>query len=124
MKNRRVSIMQKMTVGESLNSPLELTLSQLVLGIVAGAIGSIILSSLGIVFNQNSGIELIFMVSLFLVFIKKRFVCFSYSGAILGLISISNHKCNRYSIILKYKCSIINDIYRSFTYCRSIFSYG
>ena len=88
MKNRRVSIMQKMTVGESLNSPLELTLSQLVLGIVAGAIGSIILSSLGIVFNQNSGIELIFMVSLFLVFIKKRFVCFSYSGAILGLISV------------------------------------
>lgn len=88
MKNRRISIMQKMTVGESLNSPLELTLSQIVLGIIAGAIGSIILSSLGIVFNQNSGIELIFIVSLLLVFVKKRFVCFSYSGAILALISI------------------------------------
>lgn len=88
MKNRRISIMQKMTVGESLNSPLELTLSQLVLGISAGAIGSIILSSLGIVFNENSGIELIFMISLLLLFIKKRFICFSYSGAILGFISL------------------------------------
>ncbi|MGL5351909.1 MAG: PDZ domain-containing protein [Clostridium sp.] len=88
MKNRRISIMQKMTVGESLNSPLELTLSQLVLGIIAGTIASVILSSLGIVFNSNSGIEYIVILSLILVFIKKRFVCFSYSGAALGLISI------------------------------------
>lgn len=88
MKNRRISIMQKMTVGESLNSPLELTLSQIVLGIVAGAVASIILSSLGIVFNQNSGIELIFMTSLLLLFVKKKFICFSYSGAILGAISL------------------------------------
>ena len=88
MKNRRISIMQKMTVGESLNSPLELTLSQIVLGIIAGAIGSVILTSLGIVFNENSGIELIFMISLLLLFIKKRFICFSYSGAILGFISL------------------------------------
>lgn len=88
MKNRRISIMQKMTIGESLNSPLELTLSQIVLGILAGALGSIILSSLGIVFNENSGIELIFITSLLLLFIKKRFICFSYSGAILGAISL------------------------------------
>ena len=88
MKNRRISIMQKMTVGESLDSPIELTLSQLVLGIVAGAIASVMLTSLGIVFNKNSGIEYIVILSLFLVFIKKRFVCFSYSGAVLGIISI------------------------------------
>lgn len=88
IKNRRISIMQKMTVGESLDSPIELTLSQLVLGIIAGAIASVMLTSLGIVFNKNSGIEYIVILSLFLVFIKKRFVCFSYSGAVLGLISI------------------------------------
>ncbi|AYE34141.1 PDZ domain-containing protein [Clostridium septicum] len=87
-KNKRISMMQKMTIGESLNSPLELTLSQIVLGIIAGAVGSVILSTLGIVFNKNSGIELIFMFSLLLLFVKKRFVCFSYSGAILGLLSI------------------------------------
>ncbi|MGL5378415.1 PDZ domain-containing protein [Clostridium sp.] len=87
-RNRRISMMQKMTIGESLNSPLELTLSQLVLGILGGALASVILSVLGIVFEKNSGIELLFVVSLMLLFFKKRFVGFAYSGAVLGLVSI------------------------------------
>ena len=87
-KNKRISLMQKMTVGEIINSPLELTLSQISLGIVAGAVVSLILSMLGIVFNENSGIEIMFMISVLLLFLKKRFICFSYSGAVLGAISI------------------------------------
>ncbi|WP_300382228.1 PDZ domain-containing protein [Clostridium sp.] len=87
-KNRKISAMQKITLGESINSPLELTLSQLSLGIIAGAIGSVILTSLGIVFNENSGIEFIFLLSILLLFIKKRYICFSYSGAVLGALSI------------------------------------
>ena len=87
-KNKKVSAMQKITLGESINSSLELTLSQLSLGIIAGAIGSVILSSLGIVFDKNSGIEFIFLLSIILLFIKKRYICFSYSGAILGALSI------------------------------------
>ena len=81
-------MMQKMTIGETINSPLELTLSQIALGIIAGAIVSVILSMLGIIFNENSGIEVMFMISILLLFIKKRFICFSYSGAVLGAISI------------------------------------
>lgn len=88
VKNRRVAIMQKMTIGESLDSPLELTLSQIVLGIVAGAIGSIILTILGITFSKNSGVEFVFMASILLMFYRPRFVCFSYSGSILGALSI------------------------------------
>ncbi|MGG7144650.1 PDZ domain-containing protein [Clostridium nigeriense] len=88
IKNRRISIMQKMTIGESINSPLELTLSQIALGIIAGAIVSIILSGFGIIFNENSGIEIMFMISIALLFIKKRYIGFAYSGAILGAISI------------------------------------
>ena len=87
-KNKRISIMQKMTIGETINSPLELTLSQIALGIIAGAIVSVMLSVLGIIFNENSGIEIMFMISILLLFIKKRFICFSYSGAVLGAISI------------------------------------
>lgn len=87
-KNKRISLMQKMTIGETINSPLELTLSQIALGIIAGAIVSLMLSLLGIVFNENSGIEIMFMISILLLFIKKRFICFSYSGAVLGGISI------------------------------------
>lgn len=87
-KNHKVAIMQKMTIGESLDSPLELTLSQIVLGILAGAIGSIVLTLLGITFSKNSGIEFVFMASILLMFYKPRFVCFSYSSAVLGALSI------------------------------------
>ena len=61
-KNVRIVSIQKMTLGEGLNTPLELTLSQIVLGILAGAIGSVILSILGVTFSENSGIEFIFMI--------------------------------------------------------------
>lgn len=88
IKNRRISIMQKMTIGESINSPLELTLSQIALGIIAGAIISIMLSGFGIIFNENSGIEMMFMISILLLFFKKRYMGFVYSGAVLGAVSI------------------------------------
>lgn len=88
LKNKKVSLMQRMTIGEIINSPLELTLSQIVMGILAGVISSVLLTVFGVTFGQNSGIELIFMFSLLLMFFKKRFICFSYSGAALGFLSI------------------------------------
>lgn len=87
-KNRKIVAMQKMIIGEGLETPLELTLSQLVLGIIVGIIASIIFTSLGIVFNEESGIQFLFLLSIILMLIKPRFVCFSYSAAILGIISI------------------------------------
>ncbi|GIM28266.1 membrane protein [Clostridium polyendosporum] len=88
LQNKKTSFVQKMIIGESFNSSLELTLSQLVLGIFAGAIGSIMLTYLGVIFDENSGIEILFMISLLLMFYKPRFFCFAYSSSILGLISI------------------------------------
>lgn len=96
-KNKKISVMQRMTIGEVINSPLELTLSQIALGIIAGTIISIALSILGVVFNENSGIEIIFIISIFLIFIKKRYICFAYSGAILGLISIISNLIANYT---------------------------
>lgn len=87
-KNRKLAVMQKMIIGESINSPLELTLSQIVLGLLAGIAVSLIFSFLGITFQENSGIEFLFIVSVILMIIKPRWVCFSYSGAILGFISL------------------------------------
>lgn len=87
-RNIKISTIQKMTLGESLNSPLELTLSQIVLGILAGAIGTIILAVLGVTFKENSGIEFLFVISILLLFYKKKFASFAYSGAILGIIGI------------------------------------
>ncbi|MGL4874683.1 MAG: PDZ domain-containing protein [Clostridium sp.] len=77
-----------MISGESVNSPLELTLSQLALGILAGGLLGILSNGLGIAFKQNSGVQIIFIISIVLMFIKPRFGCFSYSGSILGIFSL------------------------------------
>lgn len=81
-------MMQKMIIGDKLNSSFELTISQIVFGILAGVIGSIMLSYLGVSFNENTSIELVFLTSIFLVLINPRLICFSYSASILGFISI------------------------------------
>lgn len=88
-KNVKIVSIQKMTLGEGLNTPLELTLSQIVLGILAGAIGSVILSLLGVTFRENSGIEFIFMISILALFYKKKYISYAYSAAILGAIGIA-----------------------------------
>ena len=89
LKNVKIVSIQKMTLGEGLNTPLELTLSQIVLGILAGAIGSIVLSVLGVTFSEKSGIEFIFMISILSLFYKKKYISYAYSSAILGVIGIS-----------------------------------
>lgn len=88
LKNKKTTVMQKLILGESINSPLELTLSQLCLGILGGVIVSVITAILGLTFNENSGIEIIFLISIALMLYKPRFICFSYSGSLLGIISI------------------------------------
>jgi hypothetical protein len=97
-KNKKISAMQKMIMGESLDSPFELTISQLVIGIIAGTIASLIFAFLGLVFDENSSIYLLFMVSLFFMAFKPRFICFSYSGAVLGIASL----------VFKYAASILH----------------
>lgn len=89
IKNRKISFMQKMIIGQDIESPLELTLSQVALSIIAGAFGSVILSYLGVAFQDNSAIVLLFLISVILTFVGSRFICFSYSGAILGVISVA-----------------------------------
>ena len=86
--NKKLTIIQKMVIGDSINSALELTLSQIVLGIVAGAITSLILNSLGVVFNKNVGIVILILFSISLVFSKNRFLGISYTASILGAASL------------------------------------
>lgn len=87
-KNKRISMIQRMTIGEYLDTPLELTLSQIVIGIIAGAFTSVILSLLGITFNANSAIGFIFFASIIMMFLKQKNMCFSYSGTILAFIGL------------------------------------
>lgn len=87
-KNKKLIAMQKIILGGSVNSSIELTLSQLVLGVIGGCVGSLIMTSLGVMFNEDSGIGYLFITSILLMFIRPKLICFAYSGAILGFISI------------------------------------
>lgn len=87
-RNRKISIMQKMIIGEPLYSPFELTISQLVLGIFAGILASIMMSYLGVIYYGTEVIEILLMTSIFLAIFSPKFICFSYSAAILGALSI------------------------------------
>lgn len=87
LQNKKIAVMQKMIIGERLNSPFELTISQIGIGILAGVFGSLILSYLGIIFDENSAIDLLFFVSIILMIWSPKFICFAYSGAVLGLFS-------------------------------------
>lgn len=87
-KNKRITYMQKLVMGESNDSPFELTISQIVIGIFAGIAASLILSYTGIVFDENSAIDLVFLTSIVFMVFNPRFICFSYSGAALGITSL------------------------------------
>ena len=87
-QNKKTTVMQKMIIGEEIDSPLELTISQIVIGIFAGVVGAVILSYLGVIFDEQSAVDLIFLISIVLMFWSPRFMCFSYSAAILGAFSL------------------------------------
>ena len=88
MKNKKTTVMERLIMGKSSSSAFELTISQIVMGILGGVVASLILTFLGIAFYETSNIFLIFILSVALMFFSPKLVCLSYSGAILGLISI------------------------------------
>lgn len=87
-QNKKTAVMQKMIIGDEIDSAFELTVSQLVIGIFAGCAASILLSYMGVVFDENSAVDLIFLISIILMFWSPRLICFSYSGALLGAVSL------------------------------------
>ena len=105
-KNKRIVIMQKMIIGEQINTAMELTLSQITLGIIAGIVMSLLFTLLGISFTEDSGIQFLFIFSIILMLFKPRFICFSYSGAVLGIVSIFIDILNRYPETVEFFVSI------------------
>lgn len=88
VKNKKLAFMQRMIIGENINSPLELTLSQITLGIIAGFLASILISILGITFKEGSGIELIFSLTILSIFFRGRAIKLPYLAFIFGALSI------------------------------------
>lgn len=88
MKNKKITLMEKLVMGKNTISAFELTISQIVMGIFGGVLVSLILTFLGISFYESSNIFLIFIISIGLIFVNPKLGAFSYSGSILGLVSI------------------------------------
>lgn len=70
-------------------TPLKnLVLTSVLSGLVAGILVSIPMTLLGVTFNENMGIEYLLLISVCLMLIEPRFICFSYSGGVLALASL------------------------------------
>ena len=89
-KNIKTVLIQKTVLGDEVNSPFELTISQIVIGIFGGVLASIIMAYFGVIFYETSGIYVLFLISILLMSWKPRKICFSYSAAILGILSMLN----------------------------------
>ena len=88
--------MQKLMLGRSIQSPLEMTLLQILIGILGGLIASLLLSILGVTFENSSLIDVILTVSVFSVLYKNRFLKFPYIAALLGVIGVLVSKNTEY----------------------------
>lgn len=86
--NKKIALVQRMIMGRHIDEPLELTMSQIVLGIFAGTAASIIMAYLGIAFNENSMIALAFLVTIFFLIFSPHFASFAYSASFLALTSV------------------------------------
>lgn len=110
LKNRKTILLQEEIYGDRVNSCLEVTLSQFSFGVLGGVLGSLIFKFFNINFSSTFEVYILFVISLILMKIKRRYMCFSYSGAILGCYQIIINKLNfhyTYELSFEIKSLII-----------------
>lgn len=88
ISNKKIIVMQKSVLGEAKNTAIELTVSQIVMGILAGAVLSLMLTYLGVIFNSDSSVFILFILTIVSVFIPNKHISLAYTAAILGIISM------------------------------------
>ncbi len=83
---RNVEIERQM-VGKEQTSLKDQVLDSVIYGFLIGILGSIVIVFLGITID-NIGIEYVFPLAILLMLINPRYICFSYAGGIVSLISL------------------------------------
>jgi hypothetical protein len=84
---KKTLTIQKSMYGKKLKYPIgELMTTSILFGLIAGLIGSIIITVMGITFYELSGFMFIIVTSLILMLISPRYLCLSYSGGLWSLI--------------------------------------
>lgn len=86
MMYRRNSVLQRVMYGKKIkHAPFEVMASSILFGLLGGLIGSLAISAIGISFYENTSILIIIFISLALMFINPRYICFSYSGGMWSI---------------------------------------
>lgn len=88
MQYRKNVRLQEIIYGKPKQALNHLILTSVLAGLVAGIAVSVPMTLIGISFNQDMGIQYLILISLLLMMIEPRFLCFSYSGGILALVSL------------------------------------
>jgi hypothetical protein len=84
-----VSTQKQMYKGKVRTKLIDLVITSMLAGILAGLAGTLIITVLGITFLKLNGLLTVIIVSLLLMFfINPRYVCLSYSGGILSILSL------------------------------------
>lgn len=85
---KNIGKLEKQILGINKKSTLSRVATSMTLGILGGIIGSIIILSLGVTI-EKSDFTYILILSVVLMMIHPRFVCLSYSGGLVSLLSIA-----------------------------------
>lgn len=88
VKNKEILELNKHGMNGTKNLALKLTVKEISIGLIAGFAISLLLNFMGIEFLKNSGIEIMFILSLVFMKLKPRMICFSYSATAIIFISI------------------------------------
>ncbi len=84
---RKIGEMEKKILGGSKKSPFYNVLISTVFGLVGGILGSVIFTYFGTIINPED-FYFILPLAILLSMINSRFICFSYAGGIVSLISL------------------------------------
>lgn len=87
LQYKRTVEMEEKLFGRYINSLREQTVTALLYGLIGGIVGSFLLIFVGVSIT-NVGIHIAWLLALFLMLIHPRFICFSYAGGILSLVSL------------------------------------
>ncbi|WP_425447100.1 hypothetical protein [Dethiothermospora halolimnae] len=85
---KRIGDLEKKILSVNKKSVIERTLKSMVMGLVGGLLGSFIILLLGININLED-FKYIFIMAILLMLIHPRFLCFSYGGGVLSLLSLT-----------------------------------
>lgn len=109
-----ITLQQNIYGGKTKQDTKELVTTSVLFGIIAGLVGSIIMTTFGVTFYKANGLNYLILLSLLLMLISPRYVCLSYSGGILSIIVLILSALSSKGIIVEG--SLVSNIYNALNF--------